>query len=78
MLRAASSRLGIGAFSAMKIAENLYLAGYVSYPRTESTAFPVSCHMRQLPYAAAPAAPASHTAFPLSQLWRISVYAFPL
>ena len=63
MLRAASSRLGIGAFSAMKIAENLYLAGYVSYPRTESTAFPVSCLIRQLTYEAAPAAPASHTAF---------------
>ena len=60
MLRAASSHLGIGAFSAMKIAENLYLAGYVSYPRTESTAFPVSCHIRQFPYKAALAALASH------------------
>jgi DNA topoisomerase III len=40
MLKAASSALGIGAHEAMRLAEALYLAGYLSYPRTESTAYP--------------------------------------
>ena len=40
LLKAASSALGIGAHQAMRVAETLYLAGYLSYPRTESTAYP--------------------------------------
>ena len=40
MLKAASSALGIGAHESMRLAEALYLAGYLSYPRTESTAYP--------------------------------------
>ena len=40
LLKVASSALGIGAHQAMKVAEALYLAGYLSYPRTESTAYP--------------------------------------
>ena len=40
LLKAASSALGIGAHEAMRVAEALYLAGYLSYPRTESTAYP--------------------------------------
>jgi len=39
MLKAASSRLGIGPHEAMKVAEHLYTSGYLSYPRTESTKF---------------------------------------
>ena len=40
LLKVASSVLGIGAHQAMRVAESLYLAGYLSYPRTESTAYP--------------------------------------
>jgi len=31
--------MGIGAHEAMKIAEGLYLKGFITYPRTESTAY---------------------------------------
>jgi len=39
MLKQASTILGIGPSDAMHIAEKLYLGGYTTYPRTESTAF---------------------------------------
>ena len=32
--------MGIGAHHAMQIAERLYIQGYISYPRTESTGYP--------------------------------------
>ena len=37
MLKHASSTLGMGPHDAMKVAERLYLSGYTTYPRTEST-----------------------------------------
>ena len=40
LLKHASSHLGIGPHDAMKAAEKLYLSGYVTYPRTESTKYP--------------------------------------
>ena len=40
LLKVASSALGIGAHQAIRVAETLYLAGYLSYPRTESSAYP--------------------------------------
>ena len=40
MLKVCSKALGIGAQRAMSLAESLYMAGHLSYPRTESTAYP--------------------------------------
>ena len=46
MLKLASRSLGIGPHAAMRAAENLYLCGYTSYPRTESSAYPDSYDIR--------------------------------
>eukprot|EP01025_Chloroclados_australasicus_P061138 TRINITY_DN797_c0_g2_i2.p1 TRINITY_DN797_c0_g2~~TRINITY_DN797_c0_g2_i2.p1 ORF type:complete len:869 (-),score=15.44 TRINITY_DN797_c0_g2_i2:249-2855(-) len=40
MLRVASAGLGIGPHQTMQIAERLYTQGFISYPRTESSAYP--------------------------------------
>lgn len=42
MLKEASKVLGMGPAQTMSCAERLYLSGYLSYPRTESTAYPES------------------------------------
>jgi DNA topoisomerase-3 len=42
LLKACSKALGIGPHAALNIAERLYLSGYLSYPRTESTRYPSS------------------------------------
>ena len=44
----ASSRLGITPSSAMRIAEDLYMDGFISYPRTDNTVYPVSLPLREL------------------------------
>ncbi len=44
----ASSRLGITPASAMRIAEDLYMDGFISYPRTDNTVYPVSLPIREL------------------------------
>lgn len=45
LMKVASRALGIGPHYAMSIAENLYIRGYISYPRTESTAYPPSFNL---------------------------------
>ena len=44
----ASSRLGIAPSRAMRIAEDLYMDGFISYPRTDNTVYPASLPLREL------------------------------
>jgi DNA topoisomerase-1 len=44
----ASSRLGITPAHAMRIAEDLYMDGFISYPRTDNTVYPASRPIREL------------------------------
>src|SRR5829696_1635196 len=44
----ASSRLGITPSRAMRIAEDLYMDGYISYPRTDNTVYPRSLDTKEL------------------------------
>jgi DNA topoisomerase I len=44
----ASSRLGITPSRAMQIAEDLYMDGFISYPRTDNTVYPPSLPAREL------------------------------
>ncbi len=46
MLRAASA-LGFTAGQAMNTAESLYMAGYISYPRTDNQTYPSSMNLRE-------------------------------
>jgi DNA topoisomerase-1 len=44
----ASSRLGITPSAAMRVAEDLYMDGFISYPRTDNTVYPRSLNAREL------------------------------
>jgi DNA topoisomerase I len=44
----ASSRLGITPSRAMQLAEDLYMDGFISYPRTDNTVYPSSLNTREL------------------------------
>src|SRR5271157_16403 len=44
-IRAASS-IGFSAANAMRVAENLYVNGWISYPRTDNTVYPSSLNLR--------------------------------
>src|SRR4051794_29943181 len=44
----ASSRLGITPSRAMRLAEDLYMDGFISYPRTDNTVYPPSLNTREL------------------------------
>jgi DNA topoisomerase-1 len=44
----AASSIGITPARAMRIAENLYMDGFISYPRTDNTVYPSSLPVREL------------------------------
>ncbi|MFA5614334.1 MAG: DNA topoisomerase I [Methanoculleus sp.] len=44
----AASRLGLSAANAMRIAEDLYMNGYISYPRTDNTVYPKSLDLNAI------------------------------
>lgn len=46
LMRTASSGLSMGPHHAMQIAERLYIQGYISYPRTETTQYPENFDLR--------------------------------
>lgn len=41
-----ANRIGFGAAQAMRIAEDLYQSGYISYPRTDNTVYPSTINLR--------------------------------
>lgn len=43
-----SNRLGITPAAAMRLAEDLYMDGFISYPRTDNTVYPPSLPVREL------------------------------
>jgi DNA topoisomerase I len=45
---AEASKRGLTAAQAMKIAEDLYTEGYISYPRTDNTVYPVSLGLKAI------------------------------
>ncbi len=46
MFVAEANRLGLGAAYAMRIAEDLYTSGYISYPRTDNTVYPSTLSLK--------------------------------
>jgi DNA topoisomerase-1 len=45
---AEANRIGISPGAAMKLAEDLYTSGYISYPRTDNTVYPRSLNLRTI------------------------------
>ncbi|HEX9908763.1 MAG TPA: DNA topoisomerase I [Thermoplasmata archaeon] len=43
-----ANKIGLSAAQAMKIAEDLYTSGYISYPRTDNTVYPPSLNLRTI------------------------------
>ncbi|MCQ2056069.1 MAG: DNA topoisomerase I [archaeon] len=43
-----ANKIGISPVTAMKLAEELYIGGYISYPRTENTEYPKNLNLRNI------------------------------
>ena len=48
MMQVEANKIGIPPTTAMKLAEDLYTGGYISYPRTENTEYPKSLNLRSV------------------------------
>lgn len=48
MLKHASIYLSMGPHDTMRVAERLYLSGYITYPRTESTSYPTNFEFKAI------------------------------
>src|SRR3989454_2772483 len=48
MFVAEANRIGFGAAQAMKLAEDLYQSGFISYPRTDNTVYPSTINLRSV------------------------------
>ena len=48
MMQVEANKIGIPPSAAMKLAEDLYTGGYISYPRTENTEYPHSLGLRNV------------------------------
>jgi DNA topoisomerase-3 len=48
MLKTASKTFGMSAHETMKTAEHLYLRGYITYPRTESTTYSGNFNFKEI------------------------------
>ena len=46
MLKMASTMLGMSPHQAMQTAERMYLSGYITYPRTETSEYPKNFDLR--------------------------------
>lgn len=47
-LLSAATKLGFSAGSAMSVAESLYMAGFISYPRTDSSVYPTNLDLKEI------------------------------
>ena len=48
MLKFVTKNFGMSSHSAMHAAERLYLSGYMTYPRTESTQYPTKFDFKSI------------------------------
>jgi len=48
MFVAEANRIGFGAAQSMRIAEDLYQSGFISYPRTDNTVYPSTVNLRSV------------------------------
>lgn len=48
LLKVGSTNFGLSALDTMRIAERLYLRGYTTYPRTESTTFSPNFNFKEV------------------------------